>query len=584
MSFKCTLSHSEIEEFCDKSFTAAFSLKRHVQLMKRRVNRITFVHWQLSDQCSVDHHQYSHTTIVLVSTSKRGSNSTTLKITIISKVKKAKSATSSMIWEWADSNVFNSMLLASSTSTSSWLDSTLFFQNHQSFDFIIEERADLNAIDTMLFTALASTLSWLDSMPVLQDHQNSDSMSEAWDDFNAIDMMLFAQSSSTFSWLDFTSITQDHQSFDSMIEAWSDLNVSDTTLLTSLISTLSRLNFMSIYQSNQNLDDMNVALSVWEVSHSKNDLALETIVSQEISRYEIKQSKFTSNQQKKIDWRTDVAKKKFDRKYAFKLDEWGVKQKHRDTCVLLSKDWKFSSSMNLMILFSYDNYSHFDSSRAKYAHANHATTLARVAAWFADAEWSRSEMQVDRYFDCDHYKSMNASHLCHHKHCIVHVIYEATHMNQERNECCDFARFLRQVERSVSEHCTRHNSSCMMQVSLISSTILNLHWSLTACRVDHFEDAFNSVSRIVFDVQFDSIWFCTTIAKISLFHLRVTTLFHISRYSSESRRFDVSSIITAKSCWSVKSKMQTLRSHSSANFRRHCCIVNTYSSSASESR
>jgi hypothetical protein len=59
---------------------------------------------------------------------------------------------------------------------------------------------------------------------------------------------------------------------------------------------------------------------------------------------------------------------------------------------------------------------------------------------------------------------MDASHLCYHEHCIVHVVYESADINQNRKDCLRRALFLRQERRFISERCEMHDPRCMMQV------------------------------------------------------------------------------------------------------------------------
>ena len=44
---------------------------------------------------------------------------------------------------------------------------------------------------------------------------------------------------------------------------------------------------------------------------------------------------------------------------------------------------------------------------------------------------------------------MNVFHLCHHKHCIIHVIYEFADFNQDRLQCFKKIKFLRKKKKFV---------------------------------------------------------------------------------------------------------------------------------------
>ena len=181
-----------------------------------------------------------------------------------------------------------------------------------------------------------------------------------------------------------------------------------------------------------------------------------------ISIYEVKQFNRVFDQQRGLNWLTIVSKKRFIAIYEALLAQWEITSQHKKTCVLVSQDWRFSTSLDFATLFSSYNHSSSESSRAWYSYVDHATTLVRAVIWYV--EWSRTDLDLDIFLECDSYKSMNASHLCHQEHCIIHVIYELANVNQNRKECRRRACFLRREKRSIFEHCTKHNSSCKMQI------------------------------------------------------------------------------------------------------------------------
>ena len=183
--------------------------------------------------------------------------------------------------------------------------------------------------------------------------------------------------------------------------------------------------------------------------------------------YEAKSSPQTHAQPKALAWLTQAAKAKFDSTYEALLAGWGVTTRHTGTCVLVPEDWRFSNPLDLMASFGLDNVPAVGSSRAWYSCADHGTTLARAKVWFSKP---RTGLDLDVFVGCGPYKPMDASHLCHHEHCIVHLIYEPANINHARQECCRRARFLRGERRPVPEHCTIHEPPCMMQVSIDTST------------------------------------------------------------------------------------------------------------------
>ena len=184
----------------------------------------------------------------------------------------------------------------------------------------------------------------------------------------------------------------------------------------------------------------------------------------DIPMYDMRQSRRTLDQPKALYWLTQEAKLKFDKSYETILTAWGRTVRQTGTCLLVPKDWRFSNPLNLMALFNFDNVPSPSASRAWYSFADHGTFLIRVMVWFSKS--SRTNLDLDVFLDCAPYKSMDASHLCHHEHCIVHVVYEPADINLDRLRCCRRARFLRTEKRPVLYRCEIHDPSCMMQVEI----------------------------------------------------------------------------------------------------------------------
>ena len=160
----------------------------------------------------------------------------------------------------------------------------------------------------------------------------------------------------------------------------------------------------------------------------------------DIPMYRVKRSKKTPGQQRGLDWLSAFGKAHFDDTLEVLLAQWRVKARHRGTCVLLPEDWKALKPVELMANFQ--NYKLPSvSGRAWYSYLDHATSLGRAAAWFGS--WPRKATNLDQFLNCGPYKPKDGSHLCHHEHCIIHLIYESAAVNQERWDCCEKTRFLR---------------------------------------------------------------------------------------------------------------------------------------------
>ena len=181
-----------------------------------------------------------------------------------------------------------------------------------------------------------------------------------------------------------------------------------------------------------------------------------------IPKYEVKRSK-KKNNQRGAEWIGETAKNDFATYYESLLAPWGVKPGHQGTCVLCPEDWRFSDPLDLMALFSKDNCPTLETSRAWYSYSDHGTSLARARAWFN--KWPRSGIEHDNFIGSGPFKPMDASHLCHHGLCILHLVYEGADTNQDREDCRKEARRLRQAGEQVPEKCTKHDPPCMMQVS-----------------------------------------------------------------------------------------------------------------------
>ena len=207
-------------------------------------------------------------------------------------------------------------------------------------------------------------------------------------------------------------------------------------------------------------------------SNTSIDRVVEIRLKDHLSIYRVKTSKKHHRQQKVIEWLIWETKINCEKIRNFYKSFWEITENHYDICVLLSKNWRSIDLMHLMISWDDRIYSK-KFNRASYSYANHATTLIKAIVWFANEQWSRRNVELDKFLDVESWKSMNASHLCHHDHCIVHAVYESTDINRERFLCYELALFFRRKERQISKFCDQHDSSCMMQ---ISEFLYNRRW------------------------------------------------------------------------------------------------------------
>jgi len=86
--------------------------------------------------------------------------------------------------------------------------------------------------------------------------------------------------------------------------------------------------------------------------------------------------------------------------------------------------------MDLIALFSRHNYPEKGLPRAWYYYSDHVINLARAAAWFS--QWPRTGLELDNFVGAGPFIPIDASHRCHHDHCIVHVVYKGSDTNQLR--------------------------------------------------------------------------------------------------------------------------------------------------------
>lgn len=147
-----------------------------------------------------------------------------------------------------------------------------------------------------------------------------------------------------------------------------------------------------------------------------------------------------------------------------------MRKAHKGTCVLCPEDWSSLDPMVIMKLFNNDKSPTAGSGRLSYQYKDHATAFVRARAWFSEESWPRIGIELDNFLEGGPFKPMDASHLCHHDDCIVHITWEPANINHDRKLCRALARYLRQQGGLVPECCNKYNPPCLMQVSFSSNS------------------------------------------------------------------------------------------------------------------
>ncbi len=198
-----------------------------------------------------------------------------------------------------------------------------------------------------------------------------------------------------------------------------------------------------------------------------NDRILRAHLCQKMPNYEVKQSQRVPGQQKAIDWLSRKARQEFQQVFRAFVARWGgVEPTHQGTCVLCPEDWRSLTPTSLVENNILDPYRlpGRHSPRLMYQYSDHITTFTRAVAWFG-GKCPRSGIYLDNFLGCGPYKPMEASHLCHQEHCLLHVVYEPADINQDRKSCAAEARFARQSGEAIQKSCSRHDPPCLLQVS-----------------------------------------------------------------------------------------------------------------------
>lgn len=182
-----------------------------------------------------------------------------------------------------------------------------------------------------------------------------------------------------------------------------------------------------------------------------------------VPRYPVKTTKDGEPQIKAVEWLISKARRTFEETYTALLASWGVQRHHRGTCLLVAGDWHALDPLVLMDYFSAEKCPATNATRLAYRYADHNTTFARTVAWFS--EWPRHGIELDNFISCGPFKAKDASHLCHHDQCVVHIVYEGADKNQDRKQCHEAAQFLRTERRPIPAACELHDPPCLLQVS-----------------------------------------------------------------------------------------------------------------------
>ena len=229
------------------------------------------------------------------------------------------------------------------------------------------------------------------------------------------------------------------------------------------------------------------------------DRMLRARICSPIPKYEVKMSRTKPDQQKAIEWLSGLAKHQFDKTYESFMRKWGgVESTHTGTCVLCPEDWRSLSPAGLASLkiTNINQLPTNESPRLTYQYSDHVTTFARAVAWFRGGQWPRPAGWIDNFIGCGPFEPMDASHLCHQKHCMVHLYYESAKINHERESCAEWARDARQKGADVPPSCSKHEPPCLLQVGVHDFKLRSLITDIcSACCFGHFRGFSHTVPR-----------------------------------------------------------------------------------------
>jgi hypothetical protein len=243
----------------------------------------------------------------------------------------------------------------------------------------------------------------------------------------------------------------------------------------------------------------NTPIALWtQRKDTKRRHLCEALEKDDHPVYQVKRSKKWSLQQIAIEWITRRGKAHFNRYLAILLGQWGVKETHKGTCVLLPADWAALDPLRLASMFDADNCPRawadvvvclppsleaLSNVWQTYQYADHCTNLTRSIAWFDDKHWPRTGLELDNFLGSSPYKPKEGSHLCHKHLCSTHLVFESAEANEDRKQCHQRSDFLRKENLPVPQHCDRHDLPCLMQhaaLTTLEAFLIQFHVLLMA--------------------------------------------------------------------------------------------------------
>ncbi|KAL9035711.1 MAG: hypothetical protein Q9180_004713 [Flavoplaca navasiana] len=182
--------------------------------------------------------------------------------------------------------------------------------------------------------------------------------------------------------------------------------------------------------------------------------------------YEVKQSTTTPGQQLALDWCTYTAKQDFERLLRNLLARvGGVGLSHQGTCVLCPQDLPDLKTTKIASAYQLPGR---QSPEFTYQYSDYSTTMVRTIAWFR-GQWPRPLVHLDDFIgDCP-WLPMEATHLCHQNHCLVHVIAEDGVTKESRKTCATNACLARQAGQDLPGECSIHQPPCLLQHAALTT-------------------------------------------------------------------------------------------------------------------
>ncbi|KAL8814695.1 MAG: hypothetical protein Q9223_006102 [Gallowayella weberi] len=186
-----------------------------------------------------------------------------------------------------------------------------------------------------------------------------------------------------------------------------------------------------------------------------------------VPRYQMEESQEIPGQISAIDWLTAEAKHQFKHELAVLLARLGgVASTHQGTCVLCPADWRCLEPTDLLHVTDPGQFPARTSERMMYKYSDYSTSFDRAFVWFLSEE-NRNGGHLDNFLGYGEYGLMDASHLCYHEHCLVHITCETADIRDDRRNCAERAKTLRREGQVIPIFCTLHDPPCLMQKTSI---------------------------------------------------------------------------------------------------------------------